>query len=114
MRYGRSGPPMPAGSGRAPNLTVRACGASTTTNPFGVGESSCEPARGVADVRPAEAGGYLRKIECFCFNEQIFAAGESRELGVRFFIEPDLPQHISTITLSYTLFLKPEEFANNQ
>ena len=65
------------------------------------------------DVRPAEAGRYLRKVECFCFNEQEFAAGETRELGVRFFIEPDLPKHIETITLSYTFFVKPENFATN-
>ena len=67
------------------------------------------------DIRPAEAGRYFRKVECFCFNEQEFAAGEARDLGVRFFVEPDLPAHIDTITLSYTMFAKPEQgqLANN-
>lgn len=70
--------------------------------------------KGVAtpDVRPAEAGKYLRKVECFCFNEQEFAAGETRNLGVKFYIDPDLPAHIDTITLSYTLF-KKQSLASN-
>jgi cytochrome c oxidase assembly protein subunit 11 len=58
------------------------------------------------DVRPAEAGKYLQKVECFCFSEQHFEAGEERWLPVRFFIKPELPAHIDTITLSYTLFAK--------
>jgi cytochrome c oxidase assembly protein subunit 11 len=75
---------------------------------------SNEAIKGVAtpDVRPAEAGKYLRKVECFCFNEQEFAAGETRNLGVKFYIDPDLPAHIDTITLSYTLF-KKQSLASN-
>ncbi len=65
------------------------------------------------DIRPAEAAKYFKKIECFCFNEQEFAADESRDLEVRFYIEPDLPAYIDTITLAYTLFAKPEKLANN-
>lgn len=64
--------------------------------------------RGVAtpDVRPVEAARYFRKIECFCFTEQDFRAGEERTLDVIFYVDPDLPAHIDTITLSYTLFEK--------
>jgi cytochrome c oxidase assembly protein subunit 11 len=58
------------------------------------------------DIRPAEAARYFRKVECFCFDEQEFAAGEARNLGVRFYVDPDLPAHIDTITLSYTFFAK--------
>jgi cytochrome c oxidase assembly protein subunit 11 len=65
------------------------------------------------DIRPAEAAKYFRKIECFCFDEQPFAANEQRELLVRFYIEPDLPAHIDTITLAYTLFEKPGAVASN-
>ncbi len=73
------------------------------------------PITGVAtpDVRPAEAAKYFRKVECFCFDEQEFAADEERKLLVRFYIEPDLPAHIDTITLAYTLFSKPEKLASN-
>lgn len=65
--------------------------------------------QGVAtpDVRPVEAARYFRKIECFCFTEQDFAVGEERNLAVIFYVDPDLPAHIDTITLSYTLFEKP-------
>jgi cytochrome c oxidase assembly protein subunit 11 len=66
------------------------------------------------DIRPSEAAKYFRKIECFCFNEQKFSIDEKRDLLVRFYIEPDLPAHIDTITLAYTLFAKPETLANNQ
>jgi len=70
--------------------------------------------KGVAtpDIRPAEAGKYFRKVECFCFDEQDFEAGEARNLGVRFYVDPDLPEHIDTITLSYTLFEKKSLASN--
>lgn len=65
------------------------------------------------DIRPAEAGRYFRKVECFCFDEQQFAVDEGRNLSVRFYVEPDLPEHIDTITLSYTLFAKEQRVASN-
>jgi len=65
------------------------------------------------DIRPAEAGRYIRKIECFCFNDQLFAAGEERKLNVRFYVDPELPAHIDNITLAYTLFEK-QQVASNQ
>ena len=65
------------------------------------------------DIRPAEAAKYFRKVECFCFDEQSFEANETRDLMVRFYIEPDLPAHIDTITLAYTMFAGPESVTNN-
>lgn len=64
------------------------------------------------DIRPAEAGKYFRKVECFCFDEQQFAVDEARNLSVRFYVDPDLPEHIDTITLSYTLFAKQRVASN--
>jgi cytochrome c oxidase assembly protein subunit 11 len=32
------------------------------------------------------------------------AAGKSAELGLSFIVDVDIPKHIKTITLSYTLF----------
>ena len=58
----------------------------------------------VPDVKPAQAAKYFRKTECFCFSPQAFEPGQSRELPVRFVVDPDLPRHIETITLSYSLF----------
>jgi len=53
---------------------------------------------------PQIAGQYFRKLECFCFAKQNFAAGEVRQMPVVFVIEPGLPKDVTTITLSYTFF----------
>ena len=55
-------------------------------------------------VAPARASGYFNKTECFCFTAQTLAAGESREMPVRFIVDPNLPADVKTITLSYTFF----------
>ena len=55
-------------------------------------------------VAPAKASGYFSKTECFCFTAQTLAAGESREMPVRFIVDPGLPAGVKTITLSYTFF----------
>ena len=58
----------------------------------------------VPSVAPAKASGYFSKTECFCFTAQTLAAGESREMPVRFIVDPGLPAGVKTITLSYTFF----------
>mgnify|MGYP003547077920 FL=1 len=55
-------------------------------------------------VAPARASQYFNKTECFCFTAQTLASGESREMPVRFIIDPDLPADVRTVTLSYTFF----------
>ena len=55
-------------------------------------------------VAPARASGYFSKTECFCFTAQTLQAGESRDMPVRFIIDPALPAAVKTITLSYTFF----------
>ena len=68
--------------------------------------SSEEPiaGRAIYNVTPPEASLYFVKTECFCFTEQVLQANESREMPVYYFIQPDLPDHIKEITLSYTFF----------
>ena len=61
-------------------------------------------AQAVPSVAPARAGKYFKKLDCFCFTAQEFAAHETRELPVRFIIDSDLPGYVDTITLSYTFF----------
>ncbi|MBI2381762.1 MAG: cytochrome c oxidase assembly protein [Gammaproteobacteria bacterium] len=58
----------------------------------------------VPSVAPGEGALYLQKTECFCFNQQTLKAGESIEMPVRFHVDPALPEHIHTLTLSYTLY----------
>jgi cytochrome c oxidase assembly protein subunit 11 len=58
----------------------------------------------IYNVTPPEASLYFVKTECFCFTEQVLQANESREMPVYYFIQPDLPEHIKEITLSYTFF----------
>ncbi|MDH7454561.1 cytochrome c oxidase assembly protein [Luteimonas composti] len=55
-------------------------------------------------VAPARASGYFSKTECFCFTAQTLQAGETRDLPVRFIVDPALPADVKTITLSYTFF----------
>ena len=61
-------------------------------------------AQAIPSVSPGQAASYLRKLECFCFNEQSLAAGDSMDMPVRFFVHKALPPDITTITLSYTMF----------
>ncbi|MCF7222124.1 cytochrome c oxidase assembly protein [Marilutibacter chinensis] len=58
----------------------------------------------VPSVAPARASGYFNKTECFCFTAQTLQAGETRDMPVRFIIDPDLPADVKTVTLSYTFF----------
>ena len=73
---------------------------------------SDEPIVGTAtfNVTPAKVGQYFMKIDCFCFVEQLLSPGESMNMPVTFFIDPDLykdenVQEVNEITLSYT-FMK--------
>ena len=58
----------------------------------------------VPSVAPARASGYFNKTECFCFTAQTLAPGESRDMPVRFIIDPALPAGVKTLTLSYTFY----------
>ena len=58
----------------------------------------------IFNVTPPEASLYFVKTECFCFTEQVLQANESREMPVYYFIQPDLPNHIKEMTLSYTFY----------
>jgi len=61
-------------------------------------------AQAVPSVTPQQAAKYFKKLECFCFTTQEFAGNEEKQMSVRFIVDSDLPEHIDTITLSYTFF----------
>ncbi len=61
-------------------------------------------AQAIPSIMPFAATNYFHKIECFCFNNQPLAAGETAELGLQFVVDQDLPKQVKTIILSYTLF----------
>mgnify|MGYP000276315547 FL=1 len=61
-------------------------------------------AQAVPSVTPSEAAPYLHKVNCFCFDRQPLEAGADTEMPLVFVVDPELPKHISTITLSYALY----------
>lgn len=60
-------------------------------------------AQAIPGVTPWQATKYLKKIECFCFTQQTLKPGESREMPLRYVIDPALPDKFRTVTLSYTI-----------
>ncbi|PJE32509.1 Cytochrome c oxidase assembly protein CtaG [Pseudooceanicola marinus] len=61
------------------------------------------------NVTPYEAGGFFTKIDCFCFTEQVLMPGETVEMPVTFYVDPEMVEdrdakYIHTITLGYTFY----------
>ena len=61
-------------------------------------------AQAVPSVTPSEAAQYLHKVNCFCFDRQPLDAGADTDMPLVFVVDPELPKHITTITLSYALY----------
>jgi cytochrome c oxidase assembly protein subunit 11 len=103
-----------------PGLPWRFEPVQTTTN-VKIGENalafyratntSDRPAWGMAtyNVFPEQVAPFFNKLQCFCFTEQLLQPGESVEMPVSFFVDPqitgDKDAHAVThITLSYTFY----------
>ncbi len=61
-------------------------------------------AQATPSIVPWNAAKFVRKTECFCFSQQPLAAGERKDMPMRFMLDPALPDEVKTVTLSYTMF----------
>ena len=77
------------------------------------------PVAGTAtfNVAPFGAGSYFNKIQCFCFQRQVLQPGETIQMPVSFYVDPEIVQDketktIEEITLSYTFYETELEVEN--
>ena len=61
-------------------------------------------AQAVPSIAPLQATRFFQKTECFCFTPQHFDGSQTRELTVRFIVDPKLPMNIDRVTLAYSMF----------
>jgi len=92
-----------------PVMTVKV--GETVTGFFRITNLASEPVTGRAtyNVAPNLAGSYFNKLQCFCFEDLTLNAGESLDVPVVFFVDPEVAKQreldsMTEITLSYTFF----------
>ncbi len=63
----------------------------------------------VFNVTPFKIGPYFVKIDCFCFTEQVLKPGETVDMPVTFYVDPEIrddrgTEEVKGLTLSYTFY----------
>jgi cytochrome c oxidase assembly protein subunit 11 len=66
------------------------------------------------NVTPQSVGSYFNKIECFCFTVTVVQPGETLDMPVVFYVDPEMDRDVEasaihTVTLSYTFFPADED-----
>ena len=96
---------------RAEQVSQRVRIGATGMAYFDVTNTSDQPIQATAayNVVPERAGPYFQKLQCFCFDGQTIAPGETRQFPVQYFIAPELAtdreaKGARDITLSYTFY----------
>ncbi|QYF87161.1 cytochrome c oxidase assembly protein [Brevundimonas sp. PAMC22021] len=96
---------------RAEQVSQRVRIGATGMAYFDVTNTSDQPIYATAayNVVPERAGPYFQKLQCFCFDGQTIAPGETRQFPVQYFIAPEIAtdreaQGVREITLSYTFY----------
>jgi cytochrome c oxidase assembly protein subunit 11 len=61
------------------------------------------------NILPEIAASYFNKVQCFCFTEQALEPGETAELALSFFIDPEIvgdkdARGVTHVTVSYTFY----------
>lgn len=97
-------------------LDVKVVPGETALSFFTATNHSDKAITGVAtyNVHPPRAGFYFNKIQCFCFEEQRLLPGETVDMPVFFFIDPEWAEDpqlakVANVTLSYTFFQTDED-----
>jgi cytochrome c oxidase assembly protein subunit 11 len=65
------------------------------TNEVIVGQS-------VVSTVPWQAQSYLKKVECFCYEQQTLQAYEEKEMPVILTLSADIPKEMNSLVVSYT------------
>jgi len=107
---------------KAEQVTQRVKIGETGIAYFDVTNTSNEPilVRASYNVVPEQTGAYFQKLQCFCFDDQTIAAGETRQFPMQYFIAPEMVDDrevagVNEITLSYTFYpVQDDQGAPNQ
>ncbi len=58
----------------------------------------------IPSLAPTIAANHFIKTECFCFDTQTLEAGEVANMPLQFYIEPEIPDYVGSVFLTYQFF----------